>query len=131
MEKLRNKDIDQIMSKCINLARRKPPEFFNFRKMKSWGRCNWLDIAIDPRSTILGTGIHECVHYLFPTWCETQVLYAESRILNRAKTFDLAKFLKHLSVKIYKTEKCKSISLSKSKKKSKPFKIKCLTKNKK
>jgi len=117
MEKLRNKDINQIMSKCINLARRKPPEFFNFKKMKSWGRCNWLDIAIDPRSTILGTGIHECIHYLFPNWCETQVLYAESRILNRAKTFDLAKFLKHLSVKIYKTEKGKNISLGKQKKK--------------
>ena len=132
MEKLRKEDIDQIMERCISLARRKPPEFFNFKKMKgNWGTCNWTDIELDPRSTILGTGIHECVHYIFPKWCETQVLYAESRILNRANSFDLARFLKYLSLKLYKTELYKYILNSKEKKKSKPFKTKCLTKNKK
>ena len=132
MKKLGKKEIDKIVKRCISLARRKPPEFFNFKKMKkNWGTCNWTDIELDPRSTILGTGIHECVHYLFPDWCETQVLYAESRILNQANSFDLAIFLKYLSIKIYKTELYKHILNTKTKKKSKTFKAKRLTKNKK
>lgn len=126
MKKLRKGDIDKIMEKCISLARRKPAEFFNLRKMKCWGSCNWVDIELDPRSSILGTGIHECIHYIFPKWCETQVLYAESRVLNQAENFDLARFLKYLSLKLYKTELYKYISNSK-----KPRKPKSLTKKKK
>ena len=125
MKKLTKSDIDEIMEKCIKLARRKPPEFFSIKKMRRFeGSCNWTDIEIDPRRTFIGTSIHECVHYLFPKWCETQVLYAESRILNQADNLDLTQFLKYLSLKLYKTELCKCLLATKKKKSQKPLKRK-------
>lgn len=132
MERLKEPDIDHIMRRCISMVKRKPPKFFNFINMrKYWGSCNWSNIVITPQSNILGTGIHECLHHIFPNWSETQVLYAESRILNRAKKLDLAKFLKYLSLNIYKTERSKIVELSKTKRKRKPLKPKYLRKKKK
>lgn len=82
------------------------------------GSCNWTDIEIDPRTNLLSTAYHECVHYLYPDWSETQVLYTESRLINSLSVLDIAFFLKHLATKLYKGEVQKVI-LEKAKKKKK------------
>ena len=87
------------------MVKRKPAEFFLFKKMGKYvGSCNWTDIELDHRFDLLSTAYHECVHYTEPQWCETQVLYAESRMRNCLSYLDHARFLKHLSAKLYKSE---------------------------
>lgn len=105
MKKLSKKQISQIHEKCINLVKRKPAEFFQFKKMNKYeGSCNWTDLEIDYRRELLSTAYHECVHYLFPDYSETMVKYVESRIVNVCNSLDLAYFLKLLSNKLYKSE---------------------------
>ena len=83
MTTLSKLQIIKIHEKCVNLVKRKPAEFFQFRKMKaSVGLCNWTDIELDYRRDLLATAYHECVHYLFPEYSETMVKYTESRIVN-------------------------------------------------
>lgn len=119
MKKLTKRQLNQIHNRCLNLIRRKPAEFFIFKKMKKYeGSCNWTDIEIDPRTNLISTAYHECVHYLYPDWSETQVLYAESRLVNSLSVLDITKFLKHLSDKLYKSE-LKKVCLEKRKKKKK------------
>lgn len=104
-KKMTKKDVDILMGRCIKLVQRKPPEFFNMKKLRgAWGYCYWISLEMDPRRAFISTSIHECVHYLEPDWSESQVLYAESRIINRADFFDIAKFLKYLSTALYKNE---------------------------
>jgi hypothetical protein len=86
------------------------------------GSCNWTDIEIDPRTNLISTAYHECVHYLFPDWSETQVLYAESRLINSLSVLDITFFLKHLAIKLYKGEVQKIISEKRKKKKKKIYK---------
>jgi len=105
MEKLSKTKIQNIYKKCLNLVRRKPPEFFNFRKMKKYeGSCNWTDIEIDHRRELLSTAYHECVHYLYPDYSESMVRYIEKRLVNVCTELDMAYFLKILSAKLYKSE---------------------------
>lgn len=119
MKKLTKRQLNQIHNRCLNLIRRKPAEFFIFKKMKKYeGSCNWTDIEIDPRTNLISTAYHECVHYLYPDWSETQVLYAESRLVNSLSVLDITKFLKYLSDKLYKSE-LKKVFLEKRKKKKK------------
>lgn len=105
MKKLTKRQLTQIHNRCLNLVRRKPTEFFIFKKMRKYeGSCNWTDIEIDPRTNLLGTAYHECVHYLYPDWSETQVLYTESRLINRLSVLDITRFLKYLTNKLYNGE---------------------------
>lgn len=105
MKSLTKKQIVEIHEKCVKLVKRKPAEFFSFRKMKaSVGLCNWTDIELDYRRDLLPTAYHECVHYLFPSYSESTVKYIESRIINVCDSLDLAYFLKILSNKLYKSE---------------------------
>jgi hypothetical protein len=114
MKKLTRKQIEEIHEKCVNLVKRKPAEFFQFRKMKaSVGLCNWTDIELDYRRDLLSTAYHECVHYLFPDHSESMVKYIESRIVNVCEPLDLAYFLKILANKLYKSELQKRISNTK------------------
>lgn len=114
MEKLSKKQIYEIHEKCVNLVKRKPAEFFSFRKMRaSVGLCNWTDIELDYRRDLLSTAYHECVHYLFPDYSESMVKYTESRIVNVCDSLDLAYFLKILSNKLYKSELQKRLSKQK------------------
>jgi hypothetical protein len=111
---LTKKQIYGIHEKCVNLVKRKPAEFFSFRKMKaSVGLCNWTDIELDYRRDLLSTAYHECVHYLFPDYSESMVKYTESRIVNVCDSLDLAYFLKILSNKLYKSELQKRLSKQK------------------
>jgi len=106
MKKLGKIKIQNLYNRCLNLVRRKPPEFFLFKKMRGFaGSCNWTDIELDPRSDFISTAYHECIHYVEPDWSETQVLYAESRMRNVLNYLDQAKFLKHISIKLYESER--------------------------
>ena len=119
MKRLGKKQLINIHNKCLNLIRSKPPSFFIFKKMKKYeGSCNWTDIEIDPRTNLISTAYHECVHYLYPDWSETQVLYTESRLINSLSVFDITCFLKHFATKLYEGE-LKRITLKKRKKKKK------------
>jgi len=114
MKKLTKKQIEEIHEKCVKLVKRKPADFFQFRKMKaSVGLCNWTDIELDYRRDLLSTAYHECVHYLFPDHSESMVKYIESRIVNVCEPLDLAYFLKILANKLYKSELQKRISNTK------------------
>ena len=105
MKKLTKKQVLDIHKKCLNLVKRKPPEFFNFKKMtKSVGICNWTDVELDYRRDLLSTAYHECVHYLFPHFSESMVLYTEKRIVNVCDPFEISYFLKILANKLYKSE---------------------------
>lgn len=116
MEKLSKTKIQNIYKKCLSLIRRKPPEFFNFRKMNKYeGSCNWTDIEIDHRRELLSTAFHECVHYLYPNHSESKVKYIEKRLVNVCTELDMAYFLKILSAKLYKSELQKFILNDKKK----------------
>lgn len=119
MKKLGKVQIQKLYKRCLNLVRRKPAEFFIFKKMRRYeGSCNWTDIEIDPRTNLLSTAYHECIHYIEPNWRETQVLYAESRLRNNLTYLDHARFLKYISIKLYKSE-LQRFFLEKPKKKKK------------
>jgi hypothetical protein len=114
MEKLSKIKIQNIYKKCLNLVKKKPAEFFNFKKMRgSEGLCNWTDIEIDYRRELLSTAYHECVHYLYPNYSESMVRYIEKRLVNVCSELDMAYFLKLLSSKLYKSELQKHIIKSK------------------
>ena len=111
MEKLSDIQIQNIYKKCLNLVKRKPPEFFNFKKMRgSEGLCNWTDIEIDHRRELLSTACHECVHYLYPDYSESMVRYIEKRLVNVCTELDMAYLLKILASKLYISELRKHVS---------------------
>jgi hypothetical protein len=102
-------------------VRRKPAEFFIFKKLKICGWCLYDEdvVVIDHRKDMLRTAYHELVHYLYPDWSESQVIYAESRIVNGVTILDNARFLKMLSVKTYESALIKERRARRKKKKSK------------
>jgi len=104
-DKLTKKDIGVIYRRCLWLIRQKPPEFVVFKKLGICGWCRYDEdiLEIDHRKDLLRTAYHECIHYLYPDWSETKVLYAESRVINNVSIFDNARFLKNLINKIYKS----------------------------
>ena len=107
MQKLGKVKIKKLYERCVNLARRKPPEFFLFKKLRGAdGICDWDsdDITLDPRGEVLATSYHELIHYLEPDWSETQVMYAESRLRNNLTYLEHARFLKYIAIKLYKSE---------------------------
>jgi hypothetical protein len=121
MKKLTKRHLTQIHNRCLNLIRRKPSTFFIFRKLSGYyGVCDYEKdvVELDHRRDVVRTAYHECVHYLYPDWSETQVLYAESRLINTLSVLDVARFLKYLAIKLYKSE-LQKIYLKKRKKKKK------------
>jgi hypothetical protein len=118
MIKLSKKKVLSLYERCLSVVKRKPPGFFSIRRMwKFAGSCNWDDIEINFKSEILGTAYHEIIHLLYPEWSETQVLYAESRILNTCTSLQNARFLKYLFIKIHKSELQKDFSRRAAKRK--------------
>lgn len=119
MEKYSKKDLQSIYNQCLRLVKRKPPEFFLFRKMREChGICDYEQdiIEFDHRKEFIRTAYHECVHYLYPEWSETQVIYMESRLINNISLLDTTKFLMNLSEKLYKAELSKSLREKRAKK---------------
>jgi hypothetical protein len=126
MKKITKKEISIIYKRCLSLVKRKPAEFFSLKKMRgTHGLCNWTDLVFNPSGELLATAYHECIHYLFPDWSETQVLYTEKRVINGVSQLENAAFLKHISAKIYKSEIQKNF-LEKIEKRSKYRKRKYL-----
>lgn len=124
MEKLSKKDVQSIYDQCFRLVKKKPPEFFIFEKLKVCGWCLYDEdmIKLDHRKDVIRTAYHECVHYIYPNWSETQVIYAESRLINSISILNTIKFMKIIFEKLYKSELYKILKESKkknSKKKSK------------
>lgn len=119
MKRLTKRQINRIHEQCLNLVRRKPPCFFLFKKLHCYGICDYENnvLEIDHRRDMLRTAYHECVHYLYPDWSETQVLYTESRLINALSLLDITRFLKYLAIKLYKAELQKSLAKKKRKKK--------------
>jgi hypothetical protein len=103
MKRLTKKDVKSVYNRCLSLVRRKPSEFFIFKKLKICGWCLYDEdaVVIDHRKDMLRTAYHELIHYLYPDWSESQVIYAESRVVNGVSILDNARFLKMLSVKTY------------------------------
>jgi len=103
MGSLTKKHITKIHKKCLSLLRRKPPGFIIFKKLQCYGWCKWDEdvLEVDHRKDLLRTAYHECVHYLYPEWSETQVIYTESRLINQCSIFENVKFLKVLAEKVY------------------------------
>ena len=103
MKRLTKKDVKSVYNRCLSLVRRKPAEFFIFKKLKICGWCLYDEdvVIIDHRKDMLRTAYHELIHYLYPDWSESRVIYAESRVVNGVSILDNARFLKMLSVKTY------------------------------
>jgi hypothetical protein len=119
MEKCTKKDLQSIYNQCLRLVKRKPPEFFIFRKMREChGICDYEQdvLEFDHRKEFIRTAYHECVHYLYPEWSETQVIYIESRLINNVSLLDTTKFLMNLSKKLYKAELSKTLREKRAKK---------------
>lgn len=119
MVKLSTKDIKSIYNQCLRLVKRKPPEFFIFKRMRgTHGICDYENekLEFNHRSEFISTAYHECIHYIYPDWSETQVLYAESRVINNVSSLDTTRFLKYLSDKMYKYELRKNLSEKRKKK---------------
>jgi len=119
MKKLTKEQLADIHNKCLNLVKRKPPEFFLFKKMRCYqGTCDYNSetLEFDHRKEFIRTAYHECVHYLYPDWSETQVLYTESRLINSLSVLDITKFLKYLAIKLYKGELIKNFVKNKKNK---------------
>jgi hypothetical protein len=76
-------------------------------------------VVIDHRKDMLRTAYHELIHYLYPDWSESQVIYAESRVVNGVTILDNARFLKMLSVKTYESALIKERRARRKKKKYK------------
>jgi hypothetical protein len=124
MIKLGKKQVTEIYTRCLNLVRKKPPEFFVFSKLKICGWCLYDEdmVVIDHRKDMLRTAYHECIHYLYPDWSESQVIYAESRVINGVSILDNARFLKLLSAKVYKSALQKELQEKRAKRKKKKSK---------
>lgn len=112
MHKLTKKDIIEVYRRCLSLIKRKPADFIVFRKLGIYGWCKYDEdiIEIDYRKDLLRTAYHECIHYIYPEWSETMVLYAESRVINNVSVFDNVRFLKYLTAQIYKSTLQQSLS---------------------
>ena len=121
MEKLSKRDLEAIYNQCLRLVRRKPAEFFVFKKLRCCGICSYDDdtILLDHRRSVISTAYHECIHYLYPEWSESRVLYTESRIINSISVLDTTLFLKYLSIKVYKAALINTLLEKKEKKKLK------------
>ena len=121
MKLFTKKDVQSVYNRCLSLVRRKPAEFFIFKKLKICGWCLYDEdvVVIDHRKDMLRTAYHELIHYLYPDWSESQVIYAESRIVNGVTILDNARFLKMLSVKIYESALIKERRARRKKKKYK------------
>lgn len=90
-------------AECYNLYRRivalikkSEPGFFKLKKLKgAMGYCEWeAGIILDYRREFIATLIHECIHYLKPSWSETHVLYAEKRVINSITSKQIIKLIK-------------------------------------
>lgn len=89
----------KLFRKIINLVCKSPAGFFKLKKLKgAMGYCEWEDgITIDYRKELVPTVIHECIHFLNPSWSESRVLYTEKRVVNCISNKQILKLLKEFT----------------------------------
>ena len=111
MEKYTKNDLSFFHKRCLNLIKRKPPEFMVFKKLGIFGWCLYDEdtLLVDHRKSPIRTAYHECLHYLYPEWSETKVMRVESRMINKLSMLEIAQFLKYVSLKLYKHELSKNL----------------------
>ena len=126
MQRLTKKQLSLYHTRCVNLIRRKPPEFMVFKKLGIYGWCRYEDdvLLVDHRKSPIRTAYHECLHYLYPEWSETKVLRIESRMINKLTMLEIAQFMKYVSIKLYKSELTKKIFKTRKANKRKKIKKK-------
>jgi hypothetical protein len=118
MKHIDKKNCDELIAECINLVKKQKSDFFVLKRLRGvMGFCYWDWIELDPRKDFLPTAIHECLHYLYPDWSESMILYAESRIMNQVEFLKLMEFISILSSKLYKKEKIKKARMKNKNKK--------------
>jgi hypothetical protein len=121
MEKYTKNDLSFFHKRCLNLIKRKPPEFMVFKKLGIFGWCLYDEdtLLVDHRKSPIRTAYHECLHYLYPEWSETKVMRVESRMINKLSMLEIAQFMKYFSLKLYKHELSKSMIEKRKKTKQK------------
>lgn len=84
-----------LFERIIACIRKQKKGFFSFKKLKgAHGYCEWEEgIVLDYRKELIPTIIHECIHFLEPDWSESQVMYAESRVINSITEDDIIRLL--------------------------------------
>lgn len=94
--KLTKEDSIKLYNKIVRLIKKSNLDFFKLKKLKGvMGYCEWENgISLDYRRELIPTLIHECIHFLNPKWSETQVLYAEKRVVNSITAVQVIKILK-------------------------------------
>ena len=105
MKRFTDKKINKLYLECLEWVKKTPPKMFNLKK--SWkyqGICNWEYIWVDPRQEMGRTIIHEIIHFLYPDYSETQVLYLESRMINTISFLEMAHLFKIFFQKLHKNE---------------------------
>lgn len=55
------------------------------------------EIILDPRKAVFSTVIHEVIHYIYPEWCETDVLRYEAEIVNNLTERQVKNIIKRLA----------------------------------
>lgn len=101
-KKLTKVDCNKIFKRVIRLIETSDLKFFKLKKLKGiMGYCEWENgIGLDYRRELIPTLVHECIHFLYPKWSETQVLYAEKRVINSATIKQVIKLIKVFSDKL-------------------------------
>jgi hypothetical protein len=89
-------ELQRIYRRVLALIKKKSGSFFKLAKLRGvMGWCEWEDgIKIDYRKEFIPTLIHECIHYLYPDWPETKVLYMEKRVINILSSRQVVSLLK-------------------------------------
>ena len=84
IRKLSKEQTLELFQRIIICIKSQKKGFFTLKKLKGvHGWCEWEDgIILDYRKDLIPTIIHECIHLLEPTWCESQVIYSEKRVIN-------------------------------------------------
>ena len=101
IQKLNKEESIVLFEKIINCIKKQEKGFFVFKKLKLvQGWCEWDSIVLDYRKELIPTIIHECIHLLEPSWSESQVTYAEKRILNSITIDDVTRLLMFFVKKI-------------------------------
>ena len=91
VQKLSKEDCFVLFRRILDCIKSKKRGFFVLKKLKGvHGWCEWEDgVLLDYRKDFIPTIIHECIHLLEPDWPESQVAYAEKRVINTISEDDI------------------------------------------
>lgn len=93
--KITDEESRNLFQEVINCIKKQKKGFFSLEKLKGvHGYCEWEEgIRLDYRKDLIPTIIHECLHFLYPDWTESQVSYSEKRIINTIDPDEVIKLL--------------------------------------